>query len=190
MEHRASIPLTQTDALDPKAEEAQLVFRTRQGDQNALRELVTRHRIRLIRTAANVLRDPTEAEDVAQEAFLKAFRELYRLRDDRAFSSFVYRICVRLCVDRLRLKRAEPSPIEPREQSPGGSIETRMLVERLLNQLPPDLRLTLVLREMEQLSYEEVAEAMGVPVGTVRSRLHTARERFRTLWTLAHQGEE
>ncbi|MER3413571.1 MAG: hypothetical protein C4340_01660 [Armatimonadota bacterium] len=190
MERPAYIPLTQTEALDPKAEEAQLVYRTRQGDQNALRELVTRHRVRLIRTAANVLRDPIEAEDVAQEAFLKAFRELYRLRDDRAFPSFVYRICVRLCVDRLRLKRAEPSPIEPREESSGGSIETRMLVERLLNQLSPDLRLTLVLREMEQLSYEEVAEAMGVPVGTVRSRLHTARERFRTLWILAHQGEE
>ncbi|RMG22775.1 MAG: sigma-70 family RNA polymerase sigma factor [Armatimonadetes bacterium] len=189
-EFQASVPFESVEAVDPKAEEAQLVLRTRQGDQNALRELVNRHRVRLIRTAANVLRDPMEAEDVAQEAFLKAFRELHRLRDDRAFASFVYRICVRLCVDRLRVKRAEPAELEPRQEAQGGSIETRMLVEKVLNQLPPDLRLTLVLREMEQMSYEEVAETMGVPVGTVRSRLHTARERFRALWNIATREEE
>jgi RNA polymerase sigma-70 factor (ECF subfamily) len=174
-------------ALDPRQEEAQLVLRTRQGDDRALRSLVDRHRIRLIRTASNILRDPIEAEDVAQESFLKAFRELHRLRDDRAFGSFIYRICVRLCVDRLRLKRAEPSPLEPTLGAPGGSIENRLLVEKLLAKLPADLKTTLVLREMEQLSYEEVAQVMAVPVGTVRSRLHTARERFRALWVAANE---
>ncbi|MCW5946444.1 MAG: sigma-70 family RNA polymerase sigma factor [Fimbriimonadales bacterium] len=172
---------------DIRAEEAQLVLRTRHGDDNALRDLIDRHRVRLIRTAANILRDPIEAEDVAQESFLKAFRELHRLRDDRAFGSFIYRICVRLCVDRLRLKKAEPSPMEPWDKAPSGSIENKVLVEKLLAKLPADLRTTLVLREMEQLSYEEVAQAMNVPVGTVRSRLHTARERFRALWVSANE---
>lgn len=172
-----------------KDHEAQLVFRTRQGDEGSLRNLIDLHRTRLIRTAANILRDPVEAEDVAQESFLKAFRELHRLRDDRAFGSFIYRICVRLCVDRLRLKRAEPSELDPSETVSGGSIENRMLIEKLLGKMPTDLRSTLVLREVEQLSYEEVAEVMNVPVGTVRSRLHAARERFRGLWIAANEAE-
>lgn len=159
--------------------------RCRQGDDVALRELISRHRGRLIRIAANILRDSNEAEDVAQEAFLKAFRELHNLRDDRAFSGFIYRICVRLCMDRLRSRRAEPCEFDFVDDSDGSLVENRILIEKLLSQLTPDLRATLVLREMEQLSYDEIADAMHVPVGTVRSRLHAARERFRKLWIVA-----
>jgi RNA polymerase sigma-70 factor (ECF subfamily) len=135
--------------------------------------------------AANALRDAHEAEDVAQDAFLKAFREIHRLRDDRAFASYLYKICVRLCMDRLRSRKSEPAQTDLVQQSDGPGVETRILVERLLMQLSPNLRMTLVLREIEQLSYDEVAETMGVPVGTVRSRLHAARERFRWLWANA-----
>lgn len=158
------------------------VARCRAGDEAALGMLIARHRNRLVRTATNLLRDRYEAEDVAQEAFLKAFRELHRLREDKAFAGFLYRICVRLCMDRLRLKRAEPSEIEEVHPSEGTSVETRVVIEKILGMLPAELRTTIVLREMEQLSYEEVAEVMHVPIGTVRSRLHTARERFRKLW--------
>lgn len=147
-----------------------------------MRHLIDRHRNRLVRTATNLLRDRYEAEDVAQEAFLKAFRELPKLREDRAFAGYLYRICVRLCMDRLRLKRAEVAEFDSVQPSEGRNIENRVVVEKLLALLSPELRATLVLREMEQLSYEEVAEVMRVPVGTVRSRLHTARERFRKLW--------
>lgn len=179
-----------TSALSTeRLEEAILVLKTRFGNEYALRQLVERHRVRLTRTASNILRDPVEAEDVAQESFLKAFRELHRLRDDRAFGSFIYRICVRLCVDRLRLRKAEPSAIEPNDTAPEGSVENRVLVEKLLAKLPEDLRTTLILREVEQLSYEEVAKVMSVPVGTVRSRLHAARERFRALWIAANEIE-
>lgn len=158
------------------------VARCRQGDETALGLLVARHRARLIRTAGNLLRDRHEAEDVAQEAFLKAFREIHRLREDKAFAGFLYRICVRLCMDRLRLKRAEPAEIEDVEPHQGTNVETKVVIEKILAMLPNELRATLVLREMEQLSYEEVAEVMHVPIGTVRSRLHSARERFRKLW--------
>lgn len=164
------------------AEESQWVARSRTGDEAALSLLIGKHRTRLVRTATNILRDRYEAEDVAQEAFLKAFRELGRLRDDRSFPGYVYKICVRLCMDRLRTKRAEPVEFEQAAPHAGASVENRVLIEKLLVQLPPDLCTTLVLREIEQLSYEEVAEAMHVPVGTVRSRLHVARERFRKLW--------
>lgn len=163
-------------------EDALLLERCRLGNEDALRVMIDRHRGRLIRTAANILRDSNEAEDVAQDAFLKAFKELASLRDDRAFSGYIYRICVRLCMDRLRARRAEPGEFELADDHNGSEVENKVLVEKLLAQLSPDLRMTLVLREMEQLSYEEIAESLNVPVGTVRSRLHAARERFRTLW--------
>jgi RNA polymerase sigma-70 factor (ECF subfamily) len=166
-------------------QERHWVGRCRLGDDTALACLIARHRNRLIRTASNLLRDRHEAEDVAQESFLKAYREIAKLRDDRAFSGYLYRICVRLCMDRLRLKRAELVEFDRAEPHQGGMVENRVVIEKLLAQLPPELRTTLVLREMEQLSYEEVAELMRVPVGTVRSRLHTARERFRKLWVEA-----
>jgi len=172
----------QPSAAELVARERQWVSRCREGDEVALGLLISRHRNRLVRTATNLLRDRHEAEDVAQESFLKAFRELSKLRDDRAFSGYLYRICVRLCMDRLRLKRAELADVDSVEPHRGGNIENRVVIEKLLAQLPAELRITLVLREMEQLSYEEVAEYMHVPIGTVRSRLHTARERFRKLW--------
>ncbi len=163
-------------------EDVRWIERVRTGDEAALATLVARHRARLIRVAANILRDPMEAEDVAQDAFIRAFREIRNLRDDRAFSGYLYRICVRLCMDRLRSRRAEPAEFDGVVPHQGSRVENRVVIEKLLQLLPPDLRTTLVLREIEQMSYEEVAQAMNVPVGTVRSRLHTARERFRDLW--------
>lgn len=168
--------------VDAAAQERQWVARCRLGDENAMSFLIARHRSRLIRTASNLLRDRHEAEDVSQDAFLKGFRELHKLRDDRAFSGYLYRICVRLCMDRLRARKPEVTEFDSVQPHSGGAVENRVVVEKLLTQLPAELRTTLVLREMEQLSYEEVAEVMHVPVGTVRSRLHTARERFRNLW--------
>ena len=85
-------------------------------------------------------------------------------------------------MDRLRLKRADVIEFDKPVPHEGGNIDNRVIIEKLLAQLPSELRTTLVLREMEQLSYEEVSEVMHVPIGTVRSRLHTARERFRKLW--------
>jgi RNA polymerase sigma-70 factor (ECF subfamily) len=178
IEAKTAAPL----ATDAAAQERQWVSRCRSGDEVALGCLIARHRNRLVRTATNLLRDRHEAEDVAQESFLKAFREIAKLRDDRAFSGYLYRICVRLCMDRLRLKRAELVEFDSAQPHSGGTVENRVVIEKLLAQLPAELRTTLVLREMEQLSYEEVAEVMRVPIGTVRSRLHTARERFRKLW--------
>ncbi len=169
-------------AIELRLVELEWVNRCRHGDGAALEALIAKHRSRLVRTAANLLRDRYEAEDVAQEAFIKAFREIGKLRDDRAFAGYIYRICVRLCMDRLRQRRPEVIEFDAVQQSTSSSVDTRILVEKLLNLLPLDQRTTLVLREIEQLSYEEVAEFMKVPIGTVRSRLHAARERFRKLW--------
>lgn len=164
------------------ADEQRRISLVRVGDEGAMGVLIAHHRKRLIGVAANILRDKHEAEDVAQEAFLKAFREIGKLRDDRAFAGFLYRITVRLCLDRLRTRRAEPLDVDHVQPSQGPQVEAKVVVEQLLTRLSDELRTTLVLREIEQMSYEEVAEAMQVPVGTVRSRLHTARERFRQLY--------
>lgn len=177
----AAVPLILTPQ-EAAAVERQWVERLRAGDESVVQMIVEKHRSRLVRVATNLLRDRYEAEDVAQDAFLKAFRELPKLREDKAFAGYLYRICVRLCMDRLRLKRAEVMEFDRVEPHEGGRVENRVVVQALLRKLPEDLRVTLVLREMEQLSYEEVAEVMQVPIGTVRSRLHTARERFRRLW--------
>lgn len=167
---------------DARFEDALWLKKVREGDESALNALISRHRQRLIRVASNILRDPIEAEDVAQESFIRGFRELKNLRDDRSFAGYLYRITVRLCMDRLRAKRAEPAEFDGVEPDQGNQVDNKILVHKLLAKLTPDLRTTLVLREMEQLSYEDIAVALQVPVGTVRSRLHAARERFRDLW--------
>ena len=140
--------------LDPYS----LLARCRAGDPDALQQVIAKNRVRLVRVAANVLRDANEAEDVAQDAFLKAFRELHRLREDTAFSGYLYRICVRLCMDRLRSRRTVTTEFDASYNRTGVVVETKVLVEELLDTLAPDLRTTLVLREMEQLSYDEIAE--------------------------------
>jgi RNA polymerase sigma-70 factor (ECF subfamily) len=173
---------------DRAVEEARWVDRVRMGDESAMTLIMDRHRRRIVQVAANILRDANEAEDVAQDSFLRAFREISRLKEDRAFPGYLYRICVRACMDRLRNRKPSFEVLDVPVASPGSSVETKVLVERLLNLLSPEMRATLVLREMEQFSYDEVAEATGVPVGTVRSRLHVARERFRQLWLDANGG--
>ncbi|QYK53923.1 MAG: sigma-70 family RNA polymerase sigma factor [Fimbriimonadaceae bacterium] len=174
---------------DQKADELNWVGRLRHGDEVAMNCLVAKHRDRLIRVAANLLRDRHEAEDVAQEAFLKSFREIKKLRDDRAYSGYIYRICVRLCMDRLRSRKPTSEIVEQGDGTTGREVETKILVEELLQYLTEEQRETLVLREMDQLSYDEVAEQLNIPVGTVRSRLHAARERFRAVWIAANEGE-
>lgn len=176
-----------TAQFDTQFEECRWVARVRHGDEAAMTLLMDLHRRKVLRVAANVLRDLNEAEDVAQEAFLKAFREIAKLREDKAFPGFLYRICVRLCMDRLRSRKPLSEIMDQPVASQGSAVETKVVVEDLLDRLSPEMRLTLVLREMEQFSYDEVADAMGIPVGTVRSRLHVARERFRQLWIEATQ---
>ena len=179
-------------------EEAAWIARARTGEDAAFRWLLGRYRTRVVRLAAHVLRREDEAEDVAQEAFLRAFRRLPSFRGEGRFSAWLLGITVRLCLDRRRSARwtrevaadflpplsSLPLPSLP---SPSDAADTRLLVGALLDQLSPPLRAALVLRELEGLDYDEIAAALALPVGTVRSRLHAARARFRTLWEAAQK---
>jgi RNA polymerase sigma-70 factor, ECF subfamily len=170
--------------------EAAQIERARQGDSAAIDWLLGRYRSRVLRLAAHVLRRPAEAEDVAQEAFVRAFRNLGSYRGDGRFYTWLYQIVVRICLDRRRLARWEAEqPLELAANRAAGDdlqeLEGRLLVETLLDRLPPAMRALLALREIEGLEYAEIAEVLGIPIGRVRWRLNAARAQFQQLWSTA-----
>lgn len=183
-------PARQAEIEQIDHEEREQIERARQGADAAVGWLIARYRQRVVRLAAHVLRRPEEAEDAAQEAFLRAFRSLNAFRSEGRFSTWLYRITLRVCLDQLRLKRwdGETSLDAPDLQAdlahhPAQGAEARMLVEMLLDRLSPPMRAMLVLRELEGLEYEEIARVLEIPVGRVKWRLHEARVRFRVLWS-------
>lgn len=175
-------------------EEIQWLMQARHGDLRAFDWLLTRYRHRAVRLAAHVTRRPAEAEDLAQEAFLRAFAQISRFRGDCAFYTWLYPIVVRCCLNRMRQPgwrreqdRMQEAMIFPEsaQTMTQEQHDTRMVVERLLDQLSPPLRAALALRELEGLDYTEIAAILQIPVGTVRSRLNAARTQFRSLWQQA-----
>ena len=169
-------------------EEARQVALARSGDDAAIGWLLARYRQRVIRLATHILRRPGDAEDAAQEAFVRAFRNLHTYRGQGRFYTWLYQIVVRVCLDMRRLARWDAeAPIDAladRLAGPDGglgAVDSRLLVEALLDRIAPPIRATLVLRELEGLDYEEIARVMQIPVGRVRWRLHTARAEFQKL---------
>jgi RNA polymerase sigma-70 factor (ECF subfamily) len=172
----------------------ELVRRAQRGERGAFDLLVLRYQHKVVKLVARLLRDPTEAEDVAQESFVKAYRALASFRGDSAFYTWMYRIAVNTARNAMASRQRRPieyegglnegelSVMEARlrhTDTPEASVlseEIRTTVNRAVEQLPEDLRTAIILREVEGLSYEEIAEAMECPVGTVRSRIFRARE--------------
>jgi RNA polymerase sigma-70 factor (ECF subfamily) len=172
----------------------QLVARVQKGDKSAFDLLVLKYQHRVLKLVSRFVSDAAEAQDVAQEAFLKAYRALPSFRGDSAFYTWLYRIAINTAKNALVSNRRRPVDfdldLQDPEQydrnaklkdvdTPEGVLlteEIREVVERAMQQLPEDLRTAIVLREIEGMSYEEIAEAMDCPVGTVRSRIFRARE--------------
>jgi RNA polymerase sigma-70 factor, ECF subfamily len=172
----------------------ELVKRAQRGERGAFDLLVLRYQHKVVKLVARLLRDPTEAEDVAQEAFVKAYRALGSFRGDSAFYTWLYRIAVNTARNSIASRQRRPldyeADLSENEQTavesrmrhtdtPEANVlseEIRSTVNRAVEQLPEDLRTAIVLREVEGLSYEEIAAAMDCPVGTVRSRIFRARE--------------
>ena len=172
----------------------QLVERVQKGDKSAFDLLVLKYQHRVLKLVGRFVSDAAEAQDVAQEAFLKAYRALPSFRGESAFYTWLYRIAINTAKNALVSNRRRPVDfdldLQDPEQydrharlkevdTPEGVLlteEIRQVVERAMEQLPEDLRTAIVLREIEGLSYEEIAEAMDCPVGTVRSRIFRARE--------------
>jgi len=173
----------------------QLVERAQSGDKHAFELLVAKYQRRLGRLISRFVRDAAEAEDVTQDAFIKAYRALPAFRGDSAFYTWLYRIGINTAKNHLlALGRRAPTSTEfdseeaedfedaallHEEATPENELMSKQVVEVVnasLQQLPDDLRVALTLREIEGLSYEEIAAVMNCPVGTVRSRIFRARD--------------
>jgi RNA polymerase sigma-70 factor (ECF subfamily) len=172
-----------------------LIKRAQQGDKLAFEILVIKYQHRVARVLSRLLHDPTEIEDVMQEAFIKVYRALDTFRNDSAFYTWLYRIAINTAKNHLIALKRRPHLLtghqEQDEENPEAIInipeintpETELMnkqivstVNTAIEALPEELRTVITLREIEGLSYEEIAEVMDCPVGTVRSRIFRARE--------------
>ena len=173
----------------------QLVERVQRGDKHAFDLLVSKYQRKLGRLISRFVRDPAEAEDVTQDAFIKAYRALPGFRGESAFYTWLYRIGINtaknyLLASKRRAPASTPFDAEEAESfedasllhevnTPENELMSKQVVDVVqasLQQLPEDLRSALTLREIEGLSYEEIASVMNCPIGTVRSRIFRARE--------------
>lgn len=173
----------------------QLVERVQRGDKHAFDLLVSKYQRKLGRLISRFVRDAGEAEDVTQDAFIKAYRALPGFRGESAFYTWLYRIGINtaknhLLANKRRAPTSTPFDVEDAESfeeasllrevsTPENELMSKQVVDVVqasLQQLPEDLRSALTLREIEGLSYEEIANVMNCPVGTVRSRIFRARE--------------
>lgn len=171
-----------------------LVERVQAGDKRAFDLLVGKYQHKIIGLVSRYVYDHHEAMDIAQEAFIKAYKALPRFRGDSAFYTWLYRIAINTAKNHLVSRGRRPPDVdvdvidaeyfdggdELRElENPENSLfrdELQATVKRALDQLPEDLRAALTLREFEGMSYEDIAAVMDCPVGTVRSRIFRARE--------------
>jgi len=172
----------------------ELVERVQDGDKSAFDLLVRKYQSKIVKLVSRYVHDPSEALDVAQEAFIKAYRALPSFRGDSAFYTWLYRISINTAKNHVVALGRQPvnseSEIGDSEQfdinnrlqeidTPEGMAltgEIQDTVLRAIEALPEDLRTAIMLRELEGMSYEEISQAMDCPVGTVRSRLFRARE--------------
>lgn len=172
----------------------ELVLRVQQGDKSAYDILVLRYQHKIIQLVNRYVKDHSEAQDVAQEAFIKAYRALGSFRGESAFYTWLYRIAINTAKNYLvaRARRSsdqqvdvqDAEAIENAPQLQGLDTPERQLlgaeiaetIQAAIENLPEEMRVAIMLREFEGMSYEEIAEAMDCPVGTVRSRIFRARE--------------
>lgn len=161
-------------------DQRRLVERARDGDHDAFGELVRASIGRLDTAARLILRDPELARDAVQEALLKAWRELRRLRDAERFDAWLYRLTINACFDQARRRRRRPIEIEmaplftPLVRDPAIDVADRAFVDGILRRLDERGRAVVVLHYYLGLPLTEVAATLGIPVGTVKSRLHRA----------------
>ena len=175
-------------------DEAELISRCQRGDQEALKEIFDQYHKKIYRVAYGVVRQREDALDIVQEVFIKLFRSIKNFKGESRFSTYLYRMAINTAIDHLRkmgkshissLDQEEGfQPAEEPEKRPDRIFFYKELegkVNQALNKLPVDQRTAVILREVEGLSYQEIAETMKSSAGTVMSRLHYGRKRMQEL---------
>lgn len=180
-------------------EEKRLVKQARDGDVEAFERLIESVKLLVINTAYQYLKDYEDALDCSQEVFIKAYRNMASYRENSAFSTWIYQITKNQCIDMLRRNKTTTLSIEesmededapeiqlsaPESQQPeNNAIRNRQIeaVRRAIDQLPDKLRDVCVMRDIQELSYQEIAELLDIPEGTVKSRLNSARIKLRKI---------
>jgi RNA polymerase sigma-70 factor (ECF subfamily) len=172
----------------------ELVARVQQGDNKAFDLLVLKYQLRVSKLVSRFLRNPSDVPDVVQDAFIKAYRALPNFRGESAFYTWLYRIAINTAKNHLvaQSRKISANGIDAQEAEDYGASEwlkeyvsperevlaneLNTVIHQAMAELPPDLREAITLREIEGLSYEDIAEVMDCPIGTVRSRIFRARE--------------
>ena len=175
------------------ARERRWIDAAREGDQAAFEELVRLYEKRVLALTQRMCRNSEDAAEAAQEAFFAAWQGLKSFRGDSSFSTWLYRLASNACVDLLRREGKRQAAVSLDDEdlnldfpaslsSPQEEVERRELREQIeagLRALPPSLREALILREMQQLRYDEIGEALGLDIGTVKSRISRGRKKLR-----------
>ena len=180
--------------MSARADDQRLVERVQAGDRRAFDVLVLKYQHKIVKLVMRYVRDQAEALDITQEAFIKAYRAIGKFRGDSAFYTWMYRIAINTAKNHIVAMKRRPMEYDLDLQEAGGyephaqlrdhdsperlaqREELRAELQAAIDELPEELRVAIVLREIDGLSYEEIAGAMACPVGTVRSRIFRARE--------------
>ncbi len=179
-----------TDAMNCP-DDKDLVTRSQRGDRPAFEQLVLKYQNRIYNLCRYMIHDAGDAQDAAQDVFIKAYGNLKGYRPDSSIYTWLYRIAVNTCLDYSKKSRPEPFENEstvdnlpsaqPSPERLYQSKETGRVIQAALQKLPTKLRAALVLKEIEEFSYEEIADTLDTSVGTVKSRISRAREELRRL---------
>jgi RNA polymerase sigma-70 factor (ECF subfamily) len=180
--------------LSEKADDQRLVERVQAGDRQAFNVLVLKYQHKIVKLVMRYVRDQAEALDITQEAFIKAYRAIGKFRGDSAFYTWLYRIAINTAKNHIVAMQRRPMEYDLDMQESGAyeshaplrdhdspdriaqREELRGSLQAAIDALPEELRMAIVLREIDGLSYEEIAQAMDCPIGTVRSRIFRARD--------------
>jgi RNA polymerase sigma-70 factor (ECF subfamily) len=181
-----------------KEEDKELIVLAQKGDEKAYRTLLTKYERAVFNICLKMVRNREEARDLSQEAFMKVFSMLDRYNPAYAFSNWLFKITSNLCIDSMRKRRVDTLPMDEPIQSSKGEFERQYaspgdtpdktlakkermtLLATAIDSLPDHYRIMIVLRHQQDLSYEEIAETLDVPLGTVKARIHRAREMLKS----------
>lgn len=176
-------------------DERDLIASAKAGDRWAMGELYELHARRVFTVIRRLVGDEHLAEDLSQEAWIRAFEKLHLFRGDAAFGTWLYRLATNVALNRLR-RSARRRPVESAAELPRVSraqdevIVTRQVLNQALDQLPPGYRKVLVLHDVEGWTHRDIAESLGCSTGTSKSQLHKARARMRKLIAPADSGDD